>query len=312
MTIAPHPDPESTRPIRARRSVLYVPAGHQRAMAKSRALESDAVIFDLEDSVAPTEKNAAREELRSFLAEPLAEGRETIVRINALSTPWGHEDLLAARAVRPDAILVPKVEEPEDISDIDAALDETDAPATLRLWAMIETPRGVMNAGHIARAARTPGCRLDCLVLGTNDLVKETNVAPTPGRPQLTAWLMQVLLAARAYGLDVLDGVFNDFRDAESFAAECRDGRAMGFDGKTLIHPSQIAVANDVFSVESDALREARAIVAAFAKPENAGVGVLSLDGRMVERLHAQSAAKLIEKARRESRTSGHKPDDEL
>ena len=286
-----------SRPSRPRRSVLYVPGGNERAIAKARTLACDAVIFDLEDSVAPDAKVEARENLRKLLGKPLGGGRETIIRINALSTPWGAEDLRAAQDLAPDAILIPKVEDPEDIAQIDDALDQTDTPETLRLWAMIETPKGIMNAGQIARASRTPGGRLDCFVTGTNDIVKETGVAPLPGRPYLSTWLMEIVLAARAYGIDVLDGVYNDFRDSEGFAIECAQGRAMGFDGKTLIHPGQIEAANTAFGIDPDKLEEARHIVEAFARPENARAGVISLDGRMVERLHADMAEKLIAKA---------------
>ena len=286
-----------SRPSRPRRSVLYVPGGNERAIAKARTLACDAVIFDLEDSVAPDAKVEARENLRKLLGKPLGGGRETIIRINALSTPWGAEDLRAAQDLAPDAILIPKVEDPEDIAQIDEALDQTDAPETLRLWAMIETPKGIMNAGQIARASRTPGGRLDCFVTGTNDIVKETGVAPLPGRPYLSTWLMEIVLAARAYGIDALDGVYNDFRDSEGFSIECAQGRAMGFDGKTLIHPGQIEAANRAFGIDQDKLEEARHIVEAFARPENARAGVISLDGRMVERLHADMAEKLIAKA---------------
>lgn len=286
-----------SRPSRPRRSVLYVPGGNERAIAKARTLACDAVIFDLEDSVAPDAKVEARENLRKLLGEPLGGGRETIIRINALSTPWGAEDLRAAQDLAPDAILIPKVEDPEDIAQIDEALDQTDAPETLRLWAMIETPKGIMNAGQIARASRTPGGRLDCFVTGTNDIVKETGVAPLPGRPYLSTWLMEIVLAARAYGIDALDGVYNDFRDSEGFSIECAQGRAMGFDGKTLIYPGQIEAANTAFGIDPDKLEEARHIVEAFARPENARAGVISLDGRMVERLHADMAEKLIAKA---------------
>lgn len=286
-----------SRPSRPRRSVLYVPGGNERAIAKARTLACDAVIFDLEDSVAPDAKVEARENLRKLLGKPLGGGRETIIRINALSTPWGAEDLRAAQDLAPDAILIPKVEDPEDIAQIDEALDQTDAPETLRLWAMIETPKGIMNAGQIARASRTPGGRLDCFVTGTNDIVKETGVAPLPGRPYLSTWLMEIVLAARAYGIDALDGVYNDFRDSEGFSIECAQGRAMGFDGKTLIHPGQIEAANRAFGIDPDKLEEARHIVEAFARPENARAGVISLDGRMVERLHADMAEKLIAKA---------------
>ncbi|MBU4531821.1 MAG: CoA ester lyase [Hoeflea sp.] len=291
------------RPVRPRRSVLYLPAGNARALAKLPDLGCDSVIFDLEDSVAPEAKDEARESLRSFFADGRAKalptGMEKIIRINSLSSPWGAEDLLAARGCRPDAILIPKVDAPDDIAAVEDALAQTDAPAVLRLWAMIETPRGVMNAARIASLARTDGTRLDCFVTGANDLIKETGVAAVPGRPWLSSWLMQIILAARAYGLDVLDGVYNDFRDEAGLIAECRDGQAMGFDGKTLIHPSQITLANEAFGIDPDRLAEAEAIAAAFARPENAGRGVISLDGRMVERLHLEMAQRLMDKAAR-------------
>ncbi|OCW57462.1 HpcH/HpaI aldolase/citrate lyase family protein [Hoeflea olei] len=291
------------RPVRPRRSILYLPAGNERALAKLAGLDCDGVIFDLEDSVAPGAKEEARESLRRFFADgraaALPAGMEKIIRINALTSPWGAEDFLAARGCRPDAILIPKVDAPDDITAVEDVLEQTDAPASLRLWAMIETPRGVMNAGRIAAMARTDGARLDCFVTGANDLLKETGVAALPGRPWLAPWLMQIVLAARAYGLDVLDGVYNDFRDAAGLEAECDEGRAMGFDGKTLIHPAQIAAANTAFGIDPDRLAEARTIVDAFAQPENRDRGVIGLDGRMVERLHLDIAERLIGKAAR-------------
>ena len=296
-------NPHPYRPVRPRRSVLYLPAGNARALEKLQGLSCDCVIFDLEDSVAPDAKDEARENLRRFFSDgraaALPTGMEKVIRINPLSSPWGAEDLLAARGCRPDAVLIPKVDEPEDIVVVLDALEQTDAPPDLRIWAMIETPRGLMNAGQIARLARTDGARLDCFVTGANDLIKETGVAALPGRPWLSSWLMQIILAARAYGLDVLDGVFNEFRDETGLIAECRDGQAMGFDGKTLIHPSQIKPANEAFGISSDRLAEAKSIAAAFAEPENADRGVISLDGRMVERLHLEMAERLINKAAR-------------
>lgn len=289
-------DAADARPIRPRRSVLFVPAANARAMEKAVTLDADSLIFDLEDSVAPEAKDEARERLRAFLKERAnAFGKEVVVRINALDTPWGTEDLLAARASDCDAILLPKVETKDDVRAVRSALDDTDAPPTLRLWAMIETPLGILNAGDIAIAARAKESRLDCLVCGPNDLAKATG---TESRTHLLPFLMQVVLAARAGGLDVLDGVYNDFRDAEGFAAECRQGRAMGFDGKTLIHPGQIEAANAAFSVDDNAVAEAEKIVAAFDEPENHGKGVITIDGRMVERLHRDEAAALIAKAR--------------
>jgi citrate lyase subunit beta/citryl-CoA lyase len=288
-----------SRPIRPRRSVLFVPAANARAMEKALTLPADALIFDLEDSVAPEAKDGARERLRAFLKEH-ANGidKEVVIRINGLDTAWGTEDLLAARAAGCDAILLPKVETKEDVRTAAFALGETDAPPSLRLWAMVETPRAILNAGDIGVAAGAKNSRLDCLVCGPNDLAKATGIAAAPGRPHLHPFLMQVVLAARAGGLDVLDGVYNDFRDAEGFAAECRQGRAMGFDGKTLIHPGQIEAANAAFSVDDNAVAEAEKILAAFDEPENRGKGVITINGRMVERLHRDEAAALIAKAR--------------
>ncbi|WP_417414860.1 HpcH/HpaI aldolase/citrate lyase family protein [Hoeflea sp.] len=291
----------SSRPVRPRRSVLYLPASNSRALEKLPGLSCDSAVFDLEDSIAPGAKADARENLRRFFtngrADALPAGMETVIRINSLSSPWGGEDLLAARGCKPDAILIPKVEAPEDIAAVEDALEQTDAPPSLRLWAMIETPRGVMNAGQIARSARSDGARLDCFITGTNDLIKETGVAALPGRPWLSSWLMQIVLAARAYGLDVLDGVYNDFKDEAGLIRECSEGQAMGFDGKTLIHPAQIGPANTAFGISPERLADARAIADAFAIPDNQGRGVISLDGKMVERLHLEIAERLIEKA---------------
>lgn len=280
---------------RLRRSVLYVPADNERALAKSATLSCDAIIFDLEDAVSPEAKPQARERLRAFLQSTGRPKCEIVIRINPLAGEWGTEDFLTARACRPDAILLPKVESPRDILDADAALDETDAPRSIRLWAMIETPRGLINAGPIAELGRDPAARLSCLVAGTNDLVKETRIA---GRDYLTSWLLQIVLAARAGNLTALDGVWNAFRDTEAFARECARARALGFDGKTLIHPTQIAPANAAFSPTPEEIAEAQAIVAAFAKPENRFAGVISVEGRMVERLHLEQAEALLKKAR--------------
>jgi citrate lyase subunit beta/citryl-CoA lyase len=279
---------------RPRRSVLYMPATNDRALAKLPGLACDVAIIDLEDSVAPDEKVAARERLREFMGEYRAGGKGIVIRINALSSEWGTEDLLAARACRPDAILLPKVDTPRDVLDANDALDETDARASLELWAMIETPEAVLNLGAIAELGRDPSARLRCFVAGTNDLVKETGVAATRDRRYLMPWLMQMVLAARAGGLDVLVGVSNDFHDIEAFARECGEARAMGFDGKTLIHPAQIDPANAAFSPSEAEIAEAREIVRIFARPESAGKGAVSMNGRMVERLHLDQAERLL------------------
>lgn len=288
--------PTDHHPVRLRRSVLSVPADNPRALAKVKDLTADAVIFDLEDAVAPERKSEARDALVRHLSEDRPE-IETIIRINRTEAGFDELDLAAALAVNADTVLLPKVEVP---ADIQAALDwlvKKGVPESVRLWAMIETPRGVINAPAIAETGRTRAGRLDCLVVGLNDMRKATGVADLPGRPYLVPWLMQILLAARGSGLDAVDAVFNDFRDAQGFEAECRQGRDMGYDGKMLIHPAQIAFANEAFGIGDAALAEARAIIAAFALPENSSRGVISLNGRMVERLHLDQAQKLAAKA---------------
>ena len=287
-------------PPRPRRSALYVPASNEKALAKIGRLSCDCVIVDLEDAVAPGEKAAARERMAAALAgRARGDGPETVVRINALASEWGADDLAAAKACRPDAILIPKIETARDLLEVNDALDEADARASLALWAMIETPRAMLNLGAIAALGRDRSARLACLVAGTNDLVKDTGIRPGPGRGLLAPWLMQIVLAARAGGLDALDGVANDFSDLDAFAAECAQGRDMGFDGKTLIHPAQIAPAEAAFSPSPEEVEQALAIRAAFALPENTGKGVISIDGRMVERLHLEQAERLLAKAGR-------------
>lgn len=280
-----------------RRSVLYVPAANDRALAKLATLACDAVIIDLEDAVAPSEKAAARAKLAAIFARRPAGLREMVVRINALSGEWGNDDLAAALACGADGILLPKVETPRDLLEAGDLMDEADAPDDVLLWAMVETPRALLNIGAIAELGRDPASRLSCLVAGTNDLVAATGVLATPDRRHLLPWLLQMLLAARAGGLDIVDGVSNDFRDAAAFAAECAQGAELGFDGKTLIHPTQIEPANAAFAPSDIALAEARRIVEAFALAQNAGKGAISLDGRMVELLHLAQAQNLLAKA---------------
>lgn len=283
--------------LRPRRSVLYVPAASENALAKAAALSADAVIFDLEDSAAPEAKVEARERLKAHFATVPRGSAERVIRINALASEWGADDLAAAVACGPDAILLPKVETPRDIRELDEALDEMESDPQTRLWAMVETPRAMLNLGSIAELGRDNGSRLVCLVAGTNDLVAATGVLATPDRRYIAPWLGQIVLAARAGGLAVLDGPYGDFRDAEGFARACAESAAMGFDGRTLIHPSQVEPANAAFSPSPEAVAEARAVVAAFALPENAGSGVIAVDGRMVERLHLAAAERLLAKA---------------
>lgn len=286
-----------SKPFRPRRSVLYVPASNEKALAKAASLSCDVVVIDLEDAVAPSAKEEARARLAGVFAARPVDGPDLVVRVNALSSAWGADDLAAAAACAPDAILLPKVDGPKDVLAADDLLDSRDADPAIRLWAMVETPKGMLNLGPIAELGRDRAARLACLVAGTNDLAKETGVRLTPDRRWLIPWLQQIVLSARAGGLAALDGVCNDFRDLDAFARECDDGRAMGFDGKTLIHPAQIDPANRAFSPSPDEIAEARTIVAAFALPDNEAKGVIQIDGRMVERLHLAQAQRLLARA---------------
>ncbi|TRC72928.1 CoA ester lyase [Mesorhizobium sp. WSM4310] len=289
-------------PYRPRRSVLYVPASNDKALAKITLLSCDAIIIDLEDAVAPADKIAAREKLPAIFAgrpaaNQLGHRCEMVVRVNALASEWGDDDLLAVAKVEPDGILLSKIATPRDILEVGDVLDDNFAPDSVKLWAMIETPKALLNIGAIAELGRDPASRLTCFVAGTNDLAKDTGVHVTPDRRYLVPWLMQMVLAARAGGLDMLDGVANDFRDLDAFARECAEGAAMGFDGKTLIHPAQIDAANRGFAPSPEAIAEARAVKDAFALTENTDRGVIALNGKMVERLHLAQAEKLLAKA---------------
>lgn len=283
-------------PSRVRRSILTVPAINDRALDKLTSLDCDAVIFDLEDSVAEDRKADARVNLLNFLKDKDLGHRERIIRINAADTAFYREDMALVLNVLPDAVLLPKVEEPVTVQDVADLLGESDAAEGLRIWAMIETPRGVLNAAAIASSGRTSDSRLDAFVVGLNDLRKATGIPAAPGRTYLVPYLMQVVLAARAYGLDVIDSVSNDFRDLQAFSEECGQGRAMGFDGKMLIHPAQIEPANRHFGPSDAAIAEARLVVDAFSDPAHAGLNVINIDGRMIERLHAEEAARLLAK----------------
>ncbi|MDX8446263.1 HpcH/HpaI aldolase/citrate lyase family protein [Mesorhizobium captivum] len=279
---------------RPRRSVLYIPASNDKALAKIASLACDAVILDLEDSVAPADKVSAREKLAGILAARPERRCEMVVRINPLASEWGIDDLLAVAKAEPDGILLPKIGTPRDILEAGDLLDDNFALDTVKLWAMVETPKALLNIGAIAELGRDPASRLACFVAGTNDLVKATGISTD--RRYLMPWLLQLVLAARAGGLDVIDGVANDFRDLDGVARECAEAAAMGFDGKSLIHPNQIEPANRAFAPSPEALARARAIRDAFARPENAGKSVIALDGRMVERLHLAEAEKLLAK----------------
>jgi len=281
-------------PIRPRRSALYMPASNARAVEKAKTLPADAVIFDLEDAVAPDLKGEAREAVRAAVRAGGYGPRELVIRINGLGTPWGEGDLEAAASAAPDAILIPKVSSPEDVLEVSRRLRAHGAPETTRVWAMVETPLAILRAREIAAAALDDTSRLACFVMGTNDLAKDTRARLRPGRAAMMPWLMTALAAARAYGIDILDGVYNDLSDEAGFRSECIEGRDCGFDGKTLIHPGQIAAANAIFAPSPEDVENARAIAALFDRPENAAKGAISHNGRMVERLHAEMAKRTL------------------
>jgi citrate lyase subunit beta / citryl-CoA lyase len=279
--------------LRPRRSVLYMPGSNARAMEKARELPADAVILDLEDAVAPDAKAKARELIVQALQNGGFGSREVLVRINGLDTAWWIEDLAVA-AAGPDAVLVPKVSTPDQLRQVAKHLVGVRAEAGVRLWAMMESPLAMLNAREIAAAALDPQTRLAGFVMGTNDLSKDTRARIVPGRAPMLPWLMNCIAAARVYGLDILDGVYNELGNTEGFAAECRQARDLGFDGKTLIHPQQIAPCNEAFSPTAGEVAWARKIIATFDLPENANKGVIQIDGRMVERLHADMARRTV------------------
>ncbi len=276
--------------IRARRSVLYMPGANQRALDKAKALPADALILDIEDSVAPEAKVEARERVCVAVKEGGYGRRELIIRTNALETAWGTADILAAAAAAPNAILIPKVAHPGDIISAAKILKSVNADERIRLWAMMETPQAILNAGAIAAVAMDPENRLDCLVMGTNDLLKESRARAHENRFAIVPWLAMTIVAARAYGLDVIDGVYNEYRDEVGFRAECEHGRTLGMDGKTLIHPSQVSPCNEVFTPSDDEVAWSHKIIDAFTRPGNANKGVITVEGRMVERLHLSMA----------------------
>lgn len=278
--------------VRPYRSVLYIPGSKARALEKARTLTADAIIFDLEDAVAPSEKDGARAALLGALGEGGYGRRARVVRVNGGTTPWGEDDLEAAIQMAPDAILIPKVDKADELADVAARLDEAGVDA--RLWAMIETPRGVLNAAAIAEAPR-----MEAFVMGTNDLAKELGCVPGPGRASLMTALQTCLLAAKAAGIVCVDGVFNAFRDEAGLRAEAEQGRSLGMDGKTLIHPAQIEIANAVFAPDADEIALAERRIAAFEAAEARGEGVAVVDGEIVENLHVETARATLAKVRR-------------
>lgn len=271
------------------RSVLYIPGSRDRALEKARDLAVDAIIFDLEDAVAADEKSNARVLLATRLAEAGYGARAQIVRINGMDTPWGADDLAAIAAIGPEAILLPKVGSAADVAAVAARLDAIPAARHTRIWAMMETPMGVLNAAQIAQAPRMAG-----FVMGTNDLAKDLG---SRTRGALHMALQHCLLAARAAGIICVDGVYNAFRDEAGLAAECAEGRDFGFDGKTLIHPAQVAIANAVFAPTEAEIDLARRQITAYEAARAAGQGVAVVDGRIVENLHVDTARATLAKA---------------
>jgi citrate lyase subunit beta/citryl-CoA lyase len=276
-----------------RRSVLCLPASNPRALAKLATLDMDAVILDLEDAVAEDRKEEGRQNIRGFMASKPAGNREIIIRVNDAASPHYQADLALVLECEPHAVLLPKVRTSDDVLDLSGFLSDSDAPDSVRIWAMMETPLAILNAGSIAETGRTRGGRLDCLVVGLNDLRKDTGVQPDPARTYMVPWLMQVVLAGRAFGLSIVDSVSNEFRDLGPYEAECAQGRAMGFDGKMLIHPAQVDAANRHFQPSPAEIAEAEAIIKAFSDPAASALNALSIDGRMVERLHYTQALAL-------------------
>ena len=274
---------------RPRRSVLYMPAANQRALEKAKDIPADALIFDLEDAVAPDSKELAREQACNAAASSDYGNRELTIRCNGLDTPWGREDILAAAGAAPSAVVIPKVDGPEYLAEVSEVLDEGGAPAATEIWAMVETPAGILCVDQIAQFERTA-----VLVMGTNDMAKELRASITQDRHALLPYLAMCLLAARAADVGILDGVYNDIKNEEGFEQVCRQGAEMGFDGKTLIHPSQVAPTNESFSPSLDELDFHQRVIEEFEAAQNEGRGVLTVDGKMIENLHVDEARRAI------------------
>lgn len=280
--------------LRLRRSVLFMPGSNPRALEKAKTLPADSLILDLEDAVAAEEKDAARDRVAAAVKSRDYGYRELVIRVNAPQTPWGDADLRAAIEAAPDAILMPKVSSPAVLEHIADRLEAHDAPESIAVWAMIETPAAILNIQEIARARRDRRTRLSAFVLGTNDLAKDTWAQIVRGRVPMLPWMMFALAAARSEGLTILDGVFNDIRDVEGCREECRQARDLGFDGKTLIHPDQIEPANTSFAPTAEEVRRARAVMQAWEDPQNARKAAIKVEGRMYERQHIGMMARAV------------------
>ena len=278
--------------LRPYRSVLYIPGSRARALDKARSMPVDSIIFDLEDAVALEEKASARATLVAHLAQGGYGVRSQIIRINGLDTAWGAQDLAAISEVRPEAVLLPKVDNAQMISELGAMMDQHEGFENTQIWAMMETPRGILNAAEIADAPRMGG-----MVMGTNDLAKDLNTRFDPARAPLIAALSQCVLAAKAAGIVIVDGVYNAFKDDEGLQIEAGQGRDMGFDGKTLIHPAQVAIANAVFAPSDAEIDLSKRQIAAFETATAEGLGVAVVDGKIVENLHIETARATLAKA---------------
>lgn len=281
--------------FKPRRTALYLPGSNERALEKAKSLPVDSLILDLEDSVALDMKDKARTNVLEAVKAGAFSGKEVVIRMNALATQWGEKDLEAVIEAKPDAVAVPKVSCAEDIYAIGRKLNNASVDQDLEIWAVMETPIAVLRALDIAASiGEYNGRRLSCFVMGTNDLAKESRASFVPGRAPMLPWLMQCLAAARAYNLDILDGVYNDFNDEEGFTAECQQGVEMGMDGKTIIHPRQIETCNRLFSPEPEEVAWCREIITAFDAPANLSKNVMAIRGKMVERLHADMARRVV------------------
>ncbi|WP_406482746.1 HpcH/HpaI aldolase/citrate lyase family protein [Streptomyces platensis] len=276
--------------LRPRRSVLYMPGANERALEKAKSLPADALILDLEDAVAPDAKADARKRVAAAAASGEYGYREVTIRVNGPGTAWHADDLRAAAEAGPDAVVVPKVDSADTVREVERALEAAGAPDHTAIWAMVETPRAMLDARAVAAASE----RLTVLVMGTNDLAKELHAEHVPGRAPLLTGLSLALLAARDTGKAILDGVYNDVKNAEGFEAECVQGRQFGFDGKTLIHPSQVEPCNRAFAPSADQIAHARKVIDAFDEATREGRGVVTVDGRMIENLHVEDARRIL------------------
>jgi citrate lyase subunit beta/citryl-CoA lyase len=280
--------------IRPRRSLLFMPGSNARALEKARTLPADGLILDLEDAVAPDAKSQGRKQIFDAVTAKSFGAREVLIRINGLDSPWWLDDLDMAAKAHPNGIVIPKVAAVKDLTAIADRLGDIRADHAIRVWAMIETPLGVLRAPELAAQAHDVEIRLAGFIIGPNDIARETRMRITAGRPTMLPLLSHCILAARAGGIEILDGVYNNFSDTDGFAQECAQARDMGFDGKTLIHPSQIEPCNAAFTPPEDEVAKAREILGVFERPENASLGVVQVNGQMVERLHAEIAKRTV------------------